>query len=160
MAGAALGEATNLSKNQRRVHVRWLGRYRTQVDVRGVHQFQGDETPQYGGEDAGPMPTELLLAAVGTCMCLAIAHVARKRQLALNQITVDVDADKDISAFCFRDIYLVAHVDLPQDQLDQLLEQARNYCFVSNTLLNGCNLHYTAQSLSDAGRTDPAEASA
>lgn len=149
MAGAALGEETNLTKNQRRVNVRWLGGYRTQVDVRGVHQLQGDETPQYGGEDTGPMPTELLLAAVGTCTCLAIAHVARKRRITLNQISLDVDADKDMQAFRFRDIYLVARVDLPQDQLDQLMEQARNYCFVSNTLLHGCNLHYTGQSLSE-----------
>jgi putative redox protein len=142
--------------NQRRVQVNWLGGYRTAIDVRGVHHLQGDETPQYGGEDSGPMPTELLLAAVGTCMCLAIAHVARKQRLTLTRISLDVDADKDMDAFRFRDIFLVARVDLPQEQLDLLLQQAMKYCFVSNTLRVGCNLHYTAESLSDMTSAGPA----
>ncbi len=141
---------------QRRVQVNWLGGYRTDINVRGVHHMQGDETPQYGGEDSGPMPTELLLASVGSCLCLAIAHVARKRHLTLTRIAVEVDADKDMDAFRFRDIFLVAHVDLPQEQLDPLLEQAMKYCFVSNTLRLGCNLHYTAESLSDPAAAAPA----
>ena len=132
--------------NQRRVSVRWLGGYRTHIDVRGVHQMQGDETPEYGGEDTGPMPTELLLAAVGTCMCLAVAHVARKRRIAIGQRSLDVGAEKDMQAFRFRDIYLTIRADLPQAQLDPLVEQARHYCFVSNTLVAGCTMHCTAES--------------
>ena len=135
--------------NQRRVSVEWLGGYRTHIDVRGVHELQGDETPEYGGEDAGPMPTELLLAAVATCMCLAVAHVARKRRIAIARLSLDVGAEKDMQAFRFRDIYLTIRADLPQDQLDPLVEQARRYCFVSNTLMAGCTLHYTAESLVD-----------
>ena len=133
--------------NRRRVSVEWLGGYRTHIDVRGVHQMQGDETPEYGGEDTGPMPTELLLAAVGTCMCLAVAHIARKRRIAISQLSLDVGAEKDMQAFRFRDIYLTIRADLPQDQLDPLLEQARHYCFVSNTLTAGCVIHYTAESI-------------
>jgi putative redox protein len=139
----------------RRVQVKWLGGYRTDIDVRGVHFLHGDETPQYGGDDTGPMPTELLLAAIGSCMCLAIAHVARKRQITITQLALDVDADKDMNAFRFQDIYLVARADLPQDQLDALLELARHYCFVSNTLRHGCNIHYTAESLSQDGSAGP-----
>jgi putative redox protein len=106
--------------------------------VRGVHQIQGDETPEYGGEDSGPMPTELLLAAVGSCMCLAVAHVARKRRIAIGQLSLDVGAEKDMQAFRFREIYLTIRADLPQDQLDLLMEQALRYCFVSNKLTDGC----------------------
>src|SRR5690349_6753966 len=104
--------------DRRRVSVQWLGGYRTQIDVRGVHHLQGDETPEYGGEDSGPMPTELLLAAVGSCMCLAVAHVARKRRITIAQIAVDAHAEKDMQAFRFSDIYLTVRGDLPQDQLD------------------------------------------
>ena len=152
-----MGEAANLT-HRRRVQVSWLGDYRTAIDVRGVHQIQGDETPQYGGEDTGPMPTELLLAAVGSCLCLAIAHVAGKRRIHLTQISLDVDADKDMDAFRFREIFLVARADLPQEQLDPLVQQAMKYCFVSNTLRFGCDIHCTAESLSDvasAGSTEP-----
>ena len=34
--------------NLRRIHVRWLGDYRTEISVRGVHTISGDEIPQYG----------------------------------------------------------------------------------------------------------------
>ena len=133
--------------NKRRVSVEWLGDYRTRIDVRGVHQIQGDETPEYGGADSGPMPTELLLASLGSCMCLAVAHVARKRRIAISQIVVGVDAEKEMQAFRFSDIALTIRADLPQEQLDALFEQARRYCFVSNTLMAGCTVHYTVESL-------------
>src|SRR5262245_27472282 len=97
---------SHLVNSQRRVSIQWLGGYRTHIDVRGIHQMQGDEMPEYGGEDTGPMPTELLLAALGTCMCLAVAHVARKRRIAIDRLSLDVGAEKDMQAFRFRDIYL------------------------------------------------------
>ena len=95
------------------------------------------------------MPTEFLLIAVGDCMCLAVAHVARKRDIALTKITVDVDAEKDMKAFRFQDIFVTIHADLPQQQLDQLIEHARHYCFVSNTISHGCNIHYNGAAISE-----------
>ena len=122
--------------------------------------MHGDETPEYGGEDTGPMPTELLLAAIGTCMCLAIAHVARKRGMAINQLSLDVGADKDMHAFRFQDIFLTIRADLPQDELDKLVNHARGYCFVSNTLTKGCEIHYSAESISGAAASDSLESGA
>ncbi|MGQ0604292.1 MAG: OsmC family protein [Anaerolineales bacterium] len=132
---------------RRRVVVRWLGEYRTDVQVRGRHHIQGDEVPEYGGQDTGPMPTELLLAAVGSCMCLAVAHVARKRRITLTQIEVDVGAEKDMQEFRFHDIFVHIKADLPQESLAPLVEQASRYCFVSNTLRAGCTIHYSSAAL-------------
>ncbi len=143
--------------NSRRVNVQWLGGYRTHIDVRGVHQMYGDEVPEYGGEDTGPMPTELLLAAIGSCMCLAIAHVARKRNIPIMQLSLDVGAEKDMHAFRFQDIFLTIRADLPQDDLDKLVYHARSYCFVSNTLIKGCEIHYTAESISAIALSDSSE---
>ena len=132
--------------NMRRIHVRWLGDYRTEISVRGVHTIKGDETPQYGGEDTGPMPTELLLAGVASCMCLAVFHVARKRRLTLGNLSVSAEAEKDMEAFRFHLINLLVQADLPQKKLDALVDQAKGYCFVSNTLLHGCDIQTAAQS--------------
>jgi|GEM_PF-1861208 len=110
---------------------------RSLLDTRAVH----------GGADSGPMPTELLLAALGSCMCLAVAHVARKRRIALTTLRVEVDADKDMEAFRFREIALLIRADLPEEQLAPLVEQARRYCFVSNTVAMGCAIQYTTESL-------------
>jgi putative redox protein len=134
--------------------VEWLGGYRTHIDVRGVHELQSDEMPQYGGEDTGPMPTELLLAALGTCMCLAVAHVARKRRIEIARIGAEVAAEKDMQAFRFGEISMTIRADLPQEQLDPLFEQAKRYCFVSNTLIQGCQIHYTVESLAETNSID------
>jgi uncharacterized OsmC-like protein len=93
------------------------------------------------------MPTELLLAALGSCMCLAVAHIAKKRRIALARIAVDVSAEKDMQFFRFSEITVTVRADLPQEQLDPLFEQAKRYCFVSNTLIEGCRIHYTVESL-------------
>lgn len=132
--------------NRRRIQVRWLGDYRTEIDIRGVHKITGDETPQYGGQDTGPMPTELLLAGVASCMCLAVSHVARKRRIEINSLTVAAEAEKDMNAFRFHLIELLVQCDLPQPELEALVERARGYCFVSNTLIHGCEVRTRAQS--------------
>jgi uncharacterized OsmC-like protein len=140
--------------NMRRIHVRWLGDYRTEIDIRGVHKIQGDETPQYGGEDSGPMPTELLLAGVASCMCLAVSHVARKRRISLENLTVDASAEKDLQAFRFHVINLVVKADLPQTRLEALVDRAKSYCFVSNTLINGCDIQTTIQTTATSGANE------
>lgn len=129
-----------------RVQARWLGGYRTDIDIRGTHQLQGDEMPQYGGEDTGPMPTDLLLAAVASCMCLAVSHAARKRGVELNELSVNVDAEKDENAFRFGSIEVLVKADLPPAELEPLVQRATGYCFVSNTLRKSCPVQTTAQS--------------
>lgn len=136
--------------NLRRIRVRWLGDYRTEIDIRGVHKIAGDETPQYGGADSGPMPTELLLAGVASCMCLAVYHVAKKRRITLNRLTVSAEAEKDMKEFRFHLIDLLVQADLPQPELDALVERAKGYCFVSNTLIHGCQVQTTARAIESA----------
>lgn len=131
----------------RRVQVEWLGDYRTTINIRGVHKITGDEAPQYGGEDTGPMPTELLLAGVASCLCLAVHHVAKKRRMTLNRLKVSAEGEKDMKEFRFHLIELLVEADLPQTELDALVERAKGYCFVSNTLINGCQVETTTRSL-------------
>ena len=132
--------------NKRSVHVRWLGDYRTDINIRGVHRIRGDETPRYGGDDTGPMPTELLLASVASCMCLAVYHLAKKRRITLRSLEIGASAEKDMTAFRFQEIQLVVQADLPADLLAPLVEKARAYCFVSNTVIAGCPIHITTES--------------
>ncbi len=115
--------------------------------MRNLHHLKGDEAPEYGGQDSGPMPTDYLLVAVGTCMCLAVAHVAKKRRLTLGQLKVGVSARKHEKEFRFDSIDLLIQADLPPDQLEPLIEQARRVCFVSNTLAAACPVNVTAETI-------------
>ena len=132
--------------NQRAVHVRWMGQYQTNINIRGVHQLIGDETSEYGGNDSGPMPTEFFLASVASCLCLAITHIGQKKKILLNSVEIIASGEKDPKIFQFKKIHLEVQADLPATELKPLVMQAKKYCFVSNTIIKGCPINVTTKS--------------
>ncbi|MBH09774.1 MAG: hypothetical protein CMG74_05340 [Candidatus Marinimicrobia bacterium] len=132
--------------NIRSVRVQWMGQYRTSINIRGVHQLDGDETPEYGGSDSGPMPTEFFLASVASCLCLAVTHIGKKKKISLNNIEVNASGEKDPTSFQFKEIRLEILSDLPENELQPLVLQAKKYCFVSNTIIKGCPVNITTKS--------------
>lgn len=93
-----------------------------------------DQSPEYGGKGLGPMPSELLLWAVAACFGQAVRHVAARRRQPMEALAVTVSADKDPDAFRFGEITLVVRAALPRQRLEAIVEQAKRYCFVTNSL--------------------------
>jgi putative redox protein len=54
----------------------------------GPHVFQADESTEHGGNDAGPNPEELLLAALGTCAGITVQMYAERKQWPLKKVHV------------------------------------------------------------------------
>ena len=52
------------------------------------HHFITDEPLELGGEEAGPDPYTLLLAALGTCISMTVTLYARRKQWPLEQVVV------------------------------------------------------------------------
>ena len=61
---------------------------RNEVRYGAGHTFITDEPVAAGGEDAGPDPYTLLLAALGSCMSMTVTLYARRKQWPLEQVTV------------------------------------------------------------------------
>jgi putative redox protein len=119
----------------------WQGGYRTQVDARG-HGFAVDEPERAGGTDAGMMPTEVLCAAVASCYCMALAHVAGKRSLELPGLEVTVRSERAGRELRYGRLVVQARADVPDEQIAALIEPARRVCWVSNTLAGELELEY------------------
>ena len=115
-----------------RVIARLESGYRSTVTSRGF-EVVSDEPPEYGGEDAGPTPTELLLSSVAACFAMALGYVARKEGRSLDGVTVAVTGEYD--GLRFGKVRIDVHSDSAQGpELDALIEKANRYCYVSNTL--------------------------
>ena len=70
------------------VIVRGAGTGFAQEIIAGPHQFASDEPTSVGGTDSGPTPYDLLLAGLGSCTSMTIAMYARRKQWALERVTV------------------------------------------------------------------------
>ena len=70
------------------VIVRSQGNLRNEIRYGADHVFTTDEPISAGGEDAGPDPYTLLLAALGSCISMTATLYARRKQWPLEGVTV------------------------------------------------------------------------
>ena len=98
------------------------------------HELIADEPASVGGEDAGMMPTEVFFAALSSCFCLAVAHVAAKRDIELPGLRVTVDAERLGRELRYGRIRVEVAADAGDHDLAALVERAKPFCWVSNML--------------------------
>lgn len=125
----------------------WQGGYRSLVRARG-HEISVDEPPSAEGADTGMMPTEVFCAALASCFCLALAHVAGKRSVGLPGLEVQVRAERAGRELRYGRFVIAASAAVPEDELARLMEAARRVCWVSNTLAAETAYEYTYTSTS------------
>ena len=70
------------------VVVRSLSNLKNEVIYGTGHTLITDEPVGAGGDDAGPDPYTLLLAALGSCISMTVTLYARRKQWPLDRVTV------------------------------------------------------------------------
>jgi putative redox protein len=66
----------------------------------GPHRLSADEPRGAGGDDAGPDPYELLMAAIGTCTSMTLAIYARRKGWPLQHVQVQLTHAREHAADC------------------------------------------------------------
>ncbi|WP_066718662.1 OsmC family protein [Sphingomonas pituitosa] len=56
----------------------------------GRHALLADEPPSNGGQDAGPAPYDLLLAALGACTAMTLRMYADRKGWRIDRLDVDL----------------------------------------------------------------------
>jgi uncharacterized OsmC-like protein len=117
------------------------------------HELVADEPLDAGGEDRGMMPTELIFAALSSCFCLAVAHVASKRDIELADLRVSVDAERVGRELRYGRVRVQIEAVAGDEDLAALVERAKPFCWVSNMLAPDIEVSYVPVVL-DTPRAD------
>ena len=73
---------------------------RNEVRYGAGHTFITDEPIAAGGDDAGPDPYTLLLAALGSCISMTVHLYARRKQWPVESVTVRLRQNRIHSKDC------------------------------------------------------------
>jgi uncharacterized OsmC-like protein len=103
----------------------------------GSHTIVCDQPAEYGGDDSGMTPPELLLASLGSCAAYYAVQYLKTRNLAQTGVEVSVTAEKlkqPARLGNFR-IHVVSPVPLTEQHTEGLMRSVHQ-CLIHNTLLS------------------------
>jgi uncharacterized OsmC-like protein len=129
--------------DSRHVEARWTGALSAVVSARD-HELIADEPEADGGANQGMMPTELFFAGLSSCFCLAVAHVAAKRDIELPGLRVTVDAERAGRELRYSRVRVEVSAFPGDHDLAALVERAKPFCWVSNMLADDLEVSYVS----------------
>jgi uncharacterized OsmC-like protein len=108
-----------------------------------------DNPEDSGGNDTGPMPTELFLTTLGGCYSSAFVYFAAKMRINIHALQVTVLGFRSETPPRFTQITITAIPtidEINEEKLARLSELAEKYCTVGNTIKNRTEITVHVQS--------------
>jgi len=127
--------------------VSWTGGMSFRAHLDSGHELVMDARPEVGGEDKGPRPSELLLAALGGCTGMDVVSILRKMRVEFDKVEVAIEADaapEHPKSFThFRMVYRVTGAEIDPEKMKKAVELSEEkYCVVAGLFRHGAKLEY------------------
>ncbi len=139
-----------------KAEVKWIGKMGFVARGDSNHRIALDTVTEYGGEDAGVRPLELLLMSLGGCTGMDVVSILRKMKVNFQDFKVTVEAERtDEHPRIYHKIdlrYVVSGDDVPEDKLKKAIELSQDrYCAVTAMLRQTVELTYSYEIASRGG---------
>lgn len=113
----------------------WLENMAFETEING-HKFTIDAKEEVGGENRGPQPKPLMLAALGGCTAMDVVSMLKKMRVEFTNLAVKVEgelSEEHPKHFTkMHVIYEFTGKDLPMDKLQKAVNLSEErYCGVS-----------------------------
>ena len=155
----AIKNAPVLGKFKFRANNKWINGGHNQTTIKNFHGLQqehdhadpfeldADEPPLLLGEDIGPNPVEYALTALAACVTTALVYHAAAKGIKLHAVESRLEGDIDLRGFLGISndvrrgyenirIYYKIDADVPDEQLEELIQMGTKYSPVFDTFTN------------------------
>jgi putative redox protein len=104
-----------MTMHEATVRVHGAGGLPQEIEI-GEHRLLADEPMAVGGEDTGPTPYQLLLAALGSCVSMTVSLYAKRKGWPLEGVEVRLRHDKIHAADC-------ADCETREGRIDRIIKE-------------------------------------
>lgn len=127
--------------------VKWKGNMAFSGVTPSGHEMIMDAAEEFGGENSGARPTELLLNAVAGCTGIDIISILKKMRLEPTSFQMDVQGDRAEThpkRFTDINIHYALDGDLPEEKVIRAIQLSKDkYCSVSHSLNANISVSYS-----------------
>jgi putative redox protein len=122
--------------------VRWLENVAFEAKSASGHSIIMDGSPEYGGENRGARPMELILMGLGGCASFDIVTILKKARQDITDVRCELQAERaDSIPAVFTKIHLhfvVSGRKVKPNQVEKAVHlSAEKYCSASKMLMDG-----------------------
>lgn len=105
--------------------------------VVGDHRILVDSPDSWGGSNRGPMPPQLFMASLGSCVAVLVNHFCCQHGLCNDELTVEVEYDKADHPSRFTNIRVTVRLpkaSCPDEVTRKALAHVAKHCPVHETI--------------------------
>ena len=129
-----------------RVAISWQSEMSFDADLDG-HHIVMDASSEFGGEEKGPRPKQILLASLGGCTGMDVVSLLGKMRVEYEGFTITAQAEASTEhPKVYTNIHLIYEFrgkGLPEDKLRKAVDLSQErYCPVSAMLRQAAKLTY------------------